>query len=92
MDGLLASLVYTLCFLTSTACAFLLGRGFLHSRAPLLLWSSVCFSFLAASNLLLVVDLVVLPSQDLAIPRTLLALAGVGTLLFSFIWNLEEEV
>lgn len=92
MDGLLASLVYTMCFLTSGACAFLLGRGFLLSRARLLLWSSVCFSFLAASNLLLVVDLILLPGEDLSIPRTLLALAGVGALLFSFIWNLEEEV
>jgi hypothetical protein len=39
---------------------------------------------------LLVVDLILLPSQDLSLPRTLLALAGIGTLLFGFIWNLEE--
>jgi hypothetical protein len=90
MEGLLASLVYFLCFLTSSACAFLLGRGYLASRAELLLWSSICFGFLAASNLLLVVDLILLPSQDLSLPRTLLALAGIGTLLFGFIWNLEE--
>jgi hypothetical protein len=91
VDSLLASLVYFLCFLTSSACAFLLGRAYLASRARLLLWSAVCFGFLAASNLLLITDLILLPSHDLRIPRTLLALVGVGTLLFSFVWNLEEE-
>jgi hypothetical protein len=91
VDSLPASLVYFLCFLTSSACAFLLGRGYFESRARLLLWSATCFGFLALSNLLLVVDLIVLPGRDLSIPRTLLALAGIGTLLFSFVWNLEED-
>ncbi|UUR06749.1 DUF5985 family protein [Sphingomonas glaciei] len=91
MDGVLASAVYALCFLTSSACAFLLARGFLRSGARLLLWSSLCFVFLAASNLLLVADLLFLAEQDLSVSRTLLALIGVGTLLFGFVWDLEEE-
>lgn len=91
MDDLLAALVYLLCFLASSACALLLGRSYRRAGARLLLWSSLCFTFLAINNLLLVIDLLLLPAVDLRLWRLLLALAGVGTLLFGFIWDLEEE-
>lgn len=91
MNDLLATLVYLLCFLTSSACALLLGRSYRRTRARLLLWSSLCFTFLALNNLMLVVDLMLLPDFDLRIWRLLLALAGIGTLLFGFVWDLEEE-
>lgn len=85
--------VYILCFLTSAACAWLLGRSYQNSRAPLLLWSSISFTFLALNNLVLVLDLVVWPSPsvDLRLPRLLLALAASCSLLFAFIWKVEEE-
>lgn len=87
---LLISAVYLLCFLTSSACALLLGRSFVRSRQKLLMWSCVCFSFLAINNLVLVVDLLVIPDIDLRIFRLLISLAAVATLLFGFIWNGEE--
>jgi hypothetical protein len=83
--------VYILCFLTSAACAWLLGRSYLRSRTPMLLWSSVSFVFLALNNLALVVDLLVLPALDLKLLRLLLALAASCSLLFGFIWKIEEE-
>lgn len=83
--------VYVLCFLTSAACAWLLGRSYLRTRATLLLGSSICFILLALNNLALVVDLVVFPNLDLRVLRLVLALAAVCALLFAFIWNLEEE-
>ena len=83
--------VYILCFLTSAACAWLLGRSYLLSRTPLLLWSSVCFVFLAFNNLVLVLDLIVLPTLDLKLLRLLLALAASCSLLFGFICKIEEE-
>jgi hypothetical protein len=85
--------VYILCFLTSAACAWLLGRSYRRSGASLLLWSSVCFIFLALNNLLLVLDLVIWPSPevDLRLPRLLLALAATCSLLFGFIYRIEEE-
>lgn len=83
--------VYVLCFLTSAACAWLLGRSYLRTRARLLLGSSICFILLALNNLALVVDLVVFPNLDLRVLRLVLALAAVCALLFAFIWNLEEE-
>lgn len=91
MNDLLATAVYLLCFLTSSACAFLLGRSYRRTGARLLLWSSLCFVFLALNNLVLVVDLLVLPQVDLRLWRLLLALAGVSVLLFGFVWDLEEE-
>ena len=91
MNSLFAAIVYSLCFVASSACAWLLGRSYLRSRARLLLWSCVSFLFLAGSNLLLVIDLVVLPFADLRILRLLLALGAAGTLIFAFIWNLEGE-
>jgi hypothetical protein len=93
MADVFPTAVYILCFLTSGACAWLLGRSYRRSRTPLLLWSSVSFVFLAINNLLLVLDLVVLPSPevDLRLPRILVALAAGCSLLFGFIYRIEEE-
>lgn len=93
MADVFPTAVYILCFLTGGACAWLLGRSYGRSRTPLLLWSSVSFVFLALNNLLLVLDLVVLPSPevDLRLPRILLALAASCSLLFGFIYRIEEE-
>ena len=91
MQQIFPALVYTLCFLTSSACAWLLGRSYRRSGTRLLLWSSVCFILLAGNNLLLVLDLLVFQEVNLRIGRLLLSLAGVSVLLFGFIWDLEEE-
>lgn len=90
MNNLFPAIVYILCFLTSAASAWLLGRSFAATRARLLLWSSVCFAFLAANNLLLVLDLLVLPDIDLRLPRLLLALAASVSLIWGFTWDAEE--
>ena len=84
------ALVYTLCFLTSGACAVLLARSFRKTGARLLLWSALCFVLLAANNLLVIVDLLLLPDADFRLARYLLALSAVGVLLFGFIWDLED--
>jgi hypothetical protein len=91
MGDFFPTAVYTLCFLTSTACAWLLGRSYARTRARLLLWSAACFGLLAVNNLLLVVDLVVFPDLDLRLARLLLALAAVAVIIFGFIWDLEAE-
>jgi len=91
VSSLFPTIVYILCFLTSAACAWLLGRSFRRTGAQLLLWSSVCFGFLALNNLALLLDLAILPSLDLRLVRVVLTLAAVCSLLFGFIWDLEEE-
>jgi hypothetical protein len=91
MGDLFPAVVYVLCLLTSAACAWLLGRSYRQNRTPLLLWSSVCFGFLAANNLALIVDLLVYPGLDLRIARLGFALAAVVSLIWAFIWQCGEE-
>ncbi len=92
MDDLFPTIVYLLCFVTSSACAYLLGRSYTKTRARLLLWSAICFLFLAINNLLLVIDLVFLPVDvDLRFARLITALIATCVLLFGFVWDLEED-
>ena len=91
MGGLtLQSAVYLLCLATSIACAVLLARSYMRTRARLLLWSSLCFTFLAVNNLIVVVDILVFPTMvDLSLVRLFASLIAVGVLLYGFIWESE---
>ena len=91
MHAFFPATVYLLCFLTSTACALLLLRSYRTGGARLLLWSGFCFLLLAANNLAVVLDLLVLPDFDFRLLRLFLALAAVSILLVGFVWDLEEE-
>jgi len=84
---MMASVVYALCALTSMLCAGLLWRAYRASRARLLLWSSLSFIGLALNNLLLFVDLVIFPTVDLSVCRSLLAAVAVMVLLLGLIWD-----
>lgn len=79
---MIPEIVYVLCGLTSCLCAGLLYRQYHATRAGLLMWSTACFVLLAAANLLLFVDLVILPDIDLAPVRHGLTLAALLILLF----------
>lgn len=83
----MAPLVYALCALTSLLCVGLLVRGYLQSRARLLLWASLCFAGLALNNVLLFVDLQMVPTVDLSVWRSLPALAGVMLLVYGLVWD-----
>jgi hypothetical protein len=89
MPGTLPSLIYLLCFCASTACLGLLWRGYLRSKSRFLLWSALCFVGLTINNLLLFLDLSLLPTVDLRLFRGLSALAAVSVLLYGFIWESE---
>lgn len=83
----MATLVYALCALTSSACAFLLLRGYMRGRLRLLLWSGLCFGGLALNNVLLFVDKRVVPDVDLSVWRTVPALVGIALLVYGFVWD-----
>ena len=85
-----APLVYLLCALASLACLLLLARAWRRTRARLLLWSAICFVGLAVNNLLLFVDLVVLPQIDLSWPRLLASFGGVTALIGAMIWESDR--
>lgn len=90
MAEIFPAAVYILCFLTSAACAWVLGRSYYANGTRLLLWSSIGFCFLAANNLALVLDMLVLPTYDLRLVRLLLALAAVVSLIWGFVWQVED--
>lgn len=90
MGDVFPAAVYLLCFATSTACAWLLGRNYRRTGARLLMWSALCFVLLAVNNLFVILDLLVIESVSFQIPRLFLSLGAVGILLFGFIWDIEE--
>jgi hypothetical protein len=83
----MGEVIYVLCALTSIVSAALLLRSYAATRTRLLLWSSLCFVGLAANNVLLFVDLVVVPGVDLSLPRALLSFGAVALLNFGLIWD-----
>ena len=91
MTETLPALIYTLCFLTSSACAFLLARSFARTGMRLLLWSAFCFLFLGLNNLAVIFDLLLFPQFDFKLIRVALSLAGISLLLFGLVWEAEEE-
>lgn len=90
MTDFFPAAVYTLCCLTSGACAFLLGRSYSRTRVRLLLWSALCFLFLALNNLAVILDLLLLPEQNFGQLRVLLSLTAIVLLLYGLIWEQEE--
>lgn len=83
----MAEAVYILCSLTSLACTILLLRSYLRRRVKLLLWSGLCFLGLTASNVLLFIDLAVLPQIDLSLWRSLATLISLIVLIYGLIWD-----
>lgn len=84
----MAEAIYILCAVTSIVCAVLLLRGYLATRTRLLFWASLCFGFLAINNVILYVDLVLLPPEfDLFWYRNIAAVAGMLVLIFGLTWE-----
>lgn len=89
MNALGPTAVYLLCLATSIVCAGLLIRAYAGARTRLLLWTALCFVFLALNNLFLVADMVVFPEIDFRAWRHAAAFAAIGILLFGFIREAE---
>jgi hypothetical protein len=82
----MAATVYFLGALTTLLCAVLLLNAFRRVRQRLLLWSGLCFAGLTISNVLLFVDLVILPAHvDLYIARLATAAVAMCALLYGLI-------
>lgn len=81
--------VYALCVFTCLSCTALLIRTYVRNRTKLLLWSALGFIGLSINNLVLLLDLAILPSIDLFAFRQLAALSAVSVLLYGFIWEVD---
>jgi hypothetical protein len=80
-------LVYVLCALTSVLCAGLLLRSYFDNKSKLLLWSTLCFIGLAINNILLFVDIVLVPDLDMRWVRSGSALVATLLLTIGLIWE-----
>ena len=85
----MAGIIYLLCAATSLACAVLLLRAYGDSRARLLFWSGLCFVGLTLNNVLLFIDLRVLPERDLFLLRSIPTLVGLLLLIYGLIWDTD---
>jgi hypothetical protein len=75
--------------LTSLTCTVLLFRAYAANGVRLLLWSALCFVCLTANNMLLFLDLNIVPHIDLRAWRLGASLVGIVFLLYAFIWEAE---
>ena len=83
MEGL----IYLLCAASALACGVLVLRGFRRSGVRLLLWCGLFFLSLALENIILFIDLILVPEMDLFLLRTSVALIGVTLLLVGLVWD-----
>lgn len=86
----IAPAVYIFGFLVTLACGVLLFRAYAAVRKRLLLWSAICFCGLAISNLLVFIDLVLLPTVDLYLLRLITAAIAMLLLLYGLIWEGQQ--
>ena len=83
----MAEAVYLLCSVTSIGCALLLFRSYRANATRLLMWSTLCFVGLAINNVLLFVDLVLVPDAGLGLVRTTTALVAILLLVVGLVWE-----
>lgn len=83
----MAAAVYLFGIIVTLVCAVLLLRGYRRGKKRLLLWTGVCFTGLTVTNLLLFVDLVLVPEVDLYLWRLIAATISMGFMLYGLIWE-----
>lgn len=81
--------IYLLCVLTAIACTWLQLRGYWRTHTRLLLWSAVCFGFLALNSFIVLLELLVFPGISLQTLRHVASLIAVGSLLVGLVWETE---
>lgn len=85
----MSAIIYSLCALTALLCAILLLRAYARTRTRMLFWSGLCFAGLTASNILLVIDRIVLPLADLSTARLGAGLVALLLLIYGLV--MEED-
>lgn len=85
----MAELVYILCSTLSIICALALFRAHRAAGSYLLLWTCIAFGFLALNNLVLLIDMLILPEQDFggALLRNICGTMAGFSMIFGLIWE-----
>jgi hypothetical protein len=87
----MGEIVYSLCALTSLACAVLLVRSWMRTRTKLLAWSSACFVGFTINNVFLVFDLVLYRTEiDLSLARAVTAFLSIFALVVGLVWSSNQ--
>lgn len=82
--------VSTVGALVAALCAVLLLRAYIKVRKRLLLWSGLCFTGLAVSNALVIVDLEVVPVEINLYPlRLAIGAIAMLVMVFGLVWEGE---
>ncbi len=85
----MAITVFALSGLTALLCTLLLLRAYWRNRVRLLFWSSLCFAALALENVVLIIN--ELTPADLTVPRLIVPLLGLITLLYGMLWETDAR-
>ncbi len=83
----MSGFIYLLSAATCLLCAVMLLRTFTKQRVTLLLLSGLCFVGLMLENVLMYIDIVMVPDVDLSVWRKLPGLIALTLLLFGLIWE-----
>ena len=83
----MAETIYVLCFLSSLAASGLLMRAYFATHQRILLWTGLGFVFICLNNLLLIVDLLVIPDTDMSPIRHVTTLVGASLIVFGLVWD-----
>jgi len=81
--------IYILGSLVVCLCAVMLLRAYAKAKRRLLLWSGLCFLGLTVSNLLVFIDLVIIPDVNLYPLRLWTAAIATMLLVFGLVWESE---
>lgn len=85
----MAVVIYSLCTLTSLACAWLLLGSYRRTGHRLLFWSGWSFVAMTVNNVFLVLDKIVFPDVYLLPARQVSALLSMLLLLYGLIYEKE---
>lgn len=83
----MSGVVYALCAATSLLCAVMLLRAYAANGVRLLFWSGLCFIGLALDNVVLYVDVIVIPEVDISMWRRIPGLIALMLLIYGLIWD-----
>jgi hypothetical protein len=83
----MTSVIYLVCAATALACAILVLRSYRLTRHRLLFWCGLCFGGMFLSNVLLIIDRLVIPDTDLSTVRLVAGLLALLPLLYGLVWE-----
>jgi hypothetical protein len=79
--------VFILCAATCLLCAIMLFRGYARTGVRLLFWSGLCFTGLMIDNIMVYIDVIIVPDISLVIWRKIPGLLAISLLLYGLVWD-----